>query len=577
MKIHISNIYNAALSDRVKLQHKLAHAGHECGFYELGIFSYSVEQDTSEQLSTRLDGLISSLENDDRVILQLPTGNGIAFEENLASRIQTYTGHYPMFLVSDKLDRGYLAMLQHSSCIVASSRWLYEALKNLMGRDANGKLIFHYASLKTTPFEDRRCVMEFTEDLNELPVDQKDIQICFALHDNDGSYSSRVAVAMLSIMRKTRSSVFFHILLDDSVDAVNRRRLGKVARENGAGIKFYVIDNTPFERLAGDTFVKIYSYASLYRLFIPNLLKNVDRIIYLDADVMVNCDLTELWKLDLQGKQLAAVADEGIKSGAYYSWPVLQGLLSKEQYFNSGVLLMDLKQIRQGVNLWKEFQRLYQQIFEDDSDGKMPDQDILNLIFKDKTYYLAEKWNTITRNERAKNAKLKPAIYHFAGDKYVDYQKYTEYDRLYLELREEVPWEKSIINDIFIHLLRLDEYKIEQLQKLASQLAASPKKLIFYGKNKLSMKVLCKILKPQGDDYFIEQDMIDQNGKRFGLPVKDFSSLADEKSGTFIVIVLPDADHGQALKKLDSLNLRNGIDYFVAPTLTRGDQGGYIW
>lgn len=577
MKIHISNIYNIALSDRVKLQHKIAKAGHALGMYELGIFSYPVDGDTLEQLSTRLDGLVSSLEQGDRVILQLPTGNGREFEEKLAGRIFTYTGHYPMLLVNGELGEEYHPMLNLSERIMTVTSWLYGDLKDMLKREASQKLIFHFTSQETSLLDDQAGLMKLVDGLNQLPAGQDAIQVCFAIHDNDGNYSSRVAVAMLSIMRKTRTSVFFHILLDDSVDAVNRRRLSKVARENGAGIRFYMMDNAPFERLAEDTFIKIYSYASLYRLFVPDLLKEINRIIYLDADVMVNCDLAELWNLDLHGKELGAVVDEGIKSGTYYSWPVRQGLLSQDQYFNSGVLMMDLKQIRQGANLWDEFRHLYPKIFGENSDGKMPDQDILNLIFKDRTFYLAEKWNTLTRNERTKNTKLKSAIYHFAGDKYINYQKYTEYDQLYLELREEVPWEKSVINGMFIHLLRLDEYKIEQLQKLASRLIAKPKKLIFYGNNQSSMKALYEILKPKGDDYFIEQDIMDQNGKRFGLPVRDFSSLASEKPGTFIVIVLPDADHGQAVSKLDSLNLKNGVDYFVAPTLTSGDQGGYIW
>ena len=406
MKIHISNIHNAALSDRVKLQHKLAEAGHALGMYELGIFSYPVDSDTPEQLSTRLDGLVSSLEHGDRVILQLPTGNGREFEEKLAWRIQTYTGHYPFILVSTEIGKDYLSMLHSSERVLAVKRWLYEDLKKLMGRDASEKLFFHYADETTSELNDRACLTGFLDGLGDLKENKDAIQVCFALHDNDGTYSSRVAVAMLSVMRKTKSPICFHILLDESVDEVNRRRLTKVAKENGAEIKFYVIENSIFQKMKNTIFVKRYSLASMYRLLIPNLLKKLNRIIYLDADVMVNCDLTNLWNYDTHGMPISAVVDSGIARGGASALPIKTGMISKEKYFNSGVLTMELDKIRSEQNLWDAFFKLYSEHFQSDSKENMPDQDVLNLIFENKVNYLPENWNILTRIERLNGSCL---------------------------------------------------------------------------------------------------------------------------------------------------------------------------
>ena len=131
-----------------------------------------------------------------------------------------------------------------------------------------------------------------------------------------------------------------------------------------------------------------------------------------------------------------------------------------------------------------------------------------------------------------------------------------------------------MVNNELIHLLRLNEYKILQLQNLASQLTGSRKKLIFFGKNTLAMKMLCKIALRDGD-YFIDKDPIDVDSTRYGLPVKDASSIVTEERGSFIVIVIPEANNGTALKNLEDLGLQNGIDYFVAPSLTTASQGGY--
>lgn len=571
VKIHISNIHNAALSDRVKLQHKLAEAGHALGMYELGIFSYPVDSDTPEQLSTRLDGLVSSLEHGDRVILQLPTGNGREFEEKLAWRIQTYTGHYPFFLVSTEIGKDYLSMLHNSERVLAVKRWLYEDLKEVMGRDASEKLFFHYADETTSELDDRACLTGFLDELGDLKENKDAIQVCFALHDNDGTYSSRVAVAMLSVMRKTKSPVCFHILLDESVDEVNRRRLKRVARSNGAEVEFHLLPLNFGKEYISNYYLKLFSTAGLFRMLLPDLLLEVKQVIYLDADIMVNCDLVELWNQHLYGKSIGAVVDSGIKKGRYTSKIIGRGLVEKDKYFNSGVLLMNLNRIREKGNLWEKFLSF----IEKNSNAWLIDQDALNCIFKDDIYFLDSKWNTLIIDERADNPKLQPAIYHFAGDKRIYYYNFTDIDRVYLDLREEVPFERNIIDNVFLQLLNSNLFKIDELQKLIGKLSERPQKIIFYGEDRSSLRTMTRIIGAENIAYFIDGSSSNSNKKRYDRPVKPFSELKEEEKGTFVVIVLPDADQNRAIEKVEKINLKRDIDYFVAPTMTTKPQGGY--
>lgn len=84
--------------------------------------------------------------------------------------------------------------------------------------------------------------------------------------------------------------------------------------------------------------------SAYYRILLPNLLPEVDRVLYLDYDTLVVNDLTSLWQSDLEGHFLGCIRDLGvtIKNG----WS--NDLLGKygENYFNSGVLLMDLALLR---------------------------------------------------------------------------------------------------------------------------------------------------------------------------------------------------------------------------------------
>ena len=570
MKIHISNIHNAALSDRVKLQHKLAEAGHALGMYELGIFSYPVDGDTPEQLSTRLDGLVSSLEHGDRVILQLPTGNGREFEEKLAWRIQTYTGHYPSLLISENLGEEYLPMLRESDSILADKRWIFEDLKQMLGREASEKLSFYYVDNESTNLEASLCLSKVLEKYTVAKKRKDEIQIAFALTDKDGTYSSRVGVAMLSTMKHTPQPVCFHILLDDTVDEVNRRRLTNIAKENGARVEFHLVDKKLFTELAQEDYLKRFSLAGLYRLLIPQLLPNLKRILYLDADIMVTCDLSDLWNTDLKGNEIGAVLDTGIMAGSS-TLPIDKKWVKRDQYFNSGVILMDLKQIRQDGNLLTYFIDIYNKDYKSHVKYPMIDQDILNMIFKGKVCYLDSKWNKFTNYVREVEVKMLPGIYHFAGDNFINYSHFTDLDKNYLELREEVPWESSIINSSFLKMLHMEDYRIDQLQRLVHHLAKNKKKIIFYGYGSPSLQNLIKIIKPHGKDYFIQYDSENIGNEYIGLPVKGFASLKHEEKGKFIVITV-----AEAIGELEKINLEAGKDYFVANCLATKDQGGYV-
>lgn len=575
MKIHISNIYNILLNTRVIQQHHLAEAGHASGFYEMGIYSYPVDSDTPEELNTRIDGIISSVERGDLLIFQIPTGNGVKFDEKLFDSVNLYAKVKPLLLVTSEVGDEYLTLIRRADSVTAINLGIYEGLKEKLNRTEREHLYYYCVNEKSSSLKLQACLNQVVETVLDGVSERKDeIQICMCLHDSDGTYSSRVGAVIYSTMLNTTSPVCFHILLDDSVDETNKMRLKKVADKCGARIVFHFVEKNFYKNFEGTPFVRQYSVASTFRMLAPEILNDLNKVIYLDADVMVNADINELWQMDMQDKPLAAVHDSGVTNGAM-SIVVAKKLLDKNKYFNSGVLIIDLKKIRQGNSLWKQFISFYEK-YVVGSNYQMPDQDALNIIFKDQVFYLDDKWNLLTKNIRKKDLKLHSAIYHFAGDKWFQYVNTAEFDRKYIEILESIPWEKSIVNDVFFRELSSEESKLKEIQDLLKRLARKQIKIIFYGINKPSMKTMCKILKPSGKDYFIGKDLIDVNGRRYGQRVKGFSALKKEKKGNFVVIVLPEADHGQALKKLDDLGLKRGEDYFVAPNITSVVQGGYI-
>lgn len=140
-----------------------------------------------------------------------------------------------------------------------------------------------------------------------------------------------------------------------------------------------------------------YSEAIYYRLFAPWILENYDKILYFDCDLVFNDDVAKLYETDMGDNLLCAVRDMGMilhKNNPHDNFPedyytdYLENI-DINNYFNSGVLVMNLKQFR------LSFTQEYMVEYIEKKQWRFPDQDVLNVICADKTVILSSKWNTM--------------------------------------------------------------------------------------------------------------------------------------------------------------------------------------
>ena len=160
------------------------------------------------------------------------------------------------------------------------------------------------------------------------------------------------------------------------------------------------------------------SYAStaiLHRLFLHELLPEYDKVLYLDSDIIIQSDIKELYCTDLKKYPIGAVRDPLAKIFSFSVYDQRNFLYLKKtlkikntaNYFNSGVLLLDLIKLRHA-----DFSSQVRCDIELADEYKYPDQDILNRIFYNNVHYLDKKWNFITRTKRNPAAQK---IIHFAS------------------------------------------------------------------------------------------------------------------------------------------------------------------
>jgi lipopolysaccharide biosynthesis glycosyltransferase len=159
--------------------------------------------------------------------------------------------------------------------------------------------------------------------------------------------------------------------------------------------------------------------ATYLRFLAAELLPDHDRALYLDGDVIVRRDISELWDTDLADVTLAAVQSRVApflaSPGGVTHWFEL-GLRSTRPYFNAGVLLMNLRRWREERTTERltEFLRRY------NTEIAFGDQEAMNAVLSDDWTLLDRTWNYITHVTESflQQPELEPAsphIVHFAG------------------------------------------------------------------------------------------------------------------------------------------------------------------
>ena len=133
-----------------------------------------------------------------------------------------------------------------------------------------------------------------------------------------------------------------------------------------------------------------FSLVMYYRLFIEKLFPRYDKALYLDCDIVVLGDISKLYFTNLNGNLVGAIKEQVINSNETFKKYAKFGVgVEPEKYFNSGILVMNLKKFRE-LNICARFMYLIDTYNFDVVD---PDQAYLNVLCKDKVKYIPNGWN----------------------------------------------------------------------------------------------------------------------------------------------------------------------------------------
>lgn len=231
------------------------------------------------------------------------------------------------------------------------------------------------------------------------------------------TYLQHLSAMLASVFLNTNEKLTVHILNNNFTNEDKRLIANVLGPHHDVQFEFYTIE----EEVLSDINVAAehLTIQTLYRLLVANLLpESIDKVLYLDSDIIVEADIQDLYNIDLEDYYVAATNEISFKLTK------LLRLADLKHYFNAGVMLINLKKWRE-TDFWSQCKE-----FAIHNADKIiyGDQDILNGYLQGKWKRIELKWNysTAIRNKKEIYAYFfaqdevdaainYPAIIHYIG------------------------------------------------------------------------------------------------------------------------------------------------------------------
>lgn len=239
--------------------------------------------------------------------------------------------------------------------------------------------------------------------------------IHIALTFDDGywapAYTTMRSICMVS---HRPTDIVFH-LMHVGLSERHKADLAAVTAEFGARLVYYDLDVLGIlkERIAKLPRVGMHINTPIVytRLFLTDIVpKTIERLIFIDSDMMVRAPIETLYELDLDGFPIAAASDpyrtgfqtgRDLKPKRYYS--------TRDLFFNAGLLVIDTRKVA-AIDIVGAILRL---LTPEEVAGLYYDQDILNIVFRNNWRVLDKLWNL--QNPLPAHEILDPFVVHYTG------------------------------------------------------------------------------------------------------------------------------------------------------------------
>lgn len=274
---------------------------------------------------------------------------------------------------------------------------------------------------------------------------------------SDDAYAPHLGTLIQSVAESAKGEdrFVFHVMTC-GITPRNLKGLQEIAERGGHGAAFLEPDRALMNlvrKVAAPYPYDNFPEMTYYRLGMGSLFPGLDRLIYLDSDMIVLKSLRPLWETQLGGKTAAAVEDQGVSELIESE----RKNLGVDRYLNAGMLLVDLEAWR-----CRKTEERFARFAAERTDvvRRCHDQSLLNVVLKDEILFLGKEWNLMVHDaaeaadrgpvdSELARAMEDPAIVHFTCSKPWNYHsRAIPFTDRYWTFRESTPWGGNELNQI---------------------------------------------------------------------------------------------------------------------------------
>lgn len=298
---------------------------------------------------------------------------------------------------------------------------------------------------------------------------QKEIPICFATDDN---YVPFLSVAIASLLDNSSAENYYRIfVLITQLKAENINKIKKLEKPNSS-IEFISLAKE-LDKIQGMFHLRdYYSKETYYRIFIPNLFPQYKKVLYLDCDITVLGDVSELYNTHIHGFYVGAAQEEVMQTyDVFGNYVEKADGINRKNYFNAGILLINCRRWRNKFIAEKFVDLLNRYKFR-----VVQDEDYLNVLCKGHVRSISLGWNkTAYKNDAFDDKDLR--LIHWK----INWRPWKYKNVLY----EEYFWKYAKMTDFYDQLIQMrdsrtqadfekDELLMKNLEKMAEEDANDP-------------------------------------------------------------------------------------------------------
>lgn len=283
--------------------------------------------------------------------------------------------------------------------------------------------------------------------------DKNVIPIFFA---TDNNYAPFLAVALTSLLDNASKDYFYKIyVLTTNLKREYAEQLNLIchdARPDGASIEFVSLGEE-MEKSSGNFHLRDYYSKETYcRVFIPRVFSQYDKVLYLDCDIVVTGDISELYNIDIGDNILGAASEEVMMEYDVFGTYVEKALgIPREDYFSAGVLLINAKKYRED-----DIESKFIKLMNTYTFRVTQDEDYLNVLCKGKVKMVDLGWNkSAFKSDKFDDKNLKLIHYKINW-------KPWHYDNVYYE---EFFWKYARKTFLYDNILKIKASYTEDLHE----------------------------------------------------------------------------------------------------------------